>query len=49
MLFPAHFLAVRATVGANREDEFNRWHNTEHIPDVVNMFPACLGGRFKVT
>ena len=50
MLFPDHFLAVRATVEANREDEFNRWYNTEHIPDVVNMFPACLGAsRFKVT
>src|SRR5262249_24612940 len=49
VLFPDHFLAVRATVGANREDEFNRWYNSEHIPDVVNMFPACLGAsRFKV-
>jgi antibiotic biosynthesis monooxygenase (ABM) superfamily enzyme len=49
MLFPDHFLAVRATVEANREDEFNCWYNSEHIPDVVNMFPACLGAsRFKV-
>ena len=49
MLFPDHFLSVRATVEAGREDEFNRWYNSEHIPDVVNMFPGCLGAsRFKV-
>jgi len=49
VLFPDHFLAVRATVEVNREDEFNRWYNSSHIPDVVNMFPACLGAsRFKV-
>jgi antibiotic biosynthesis monooxygenase (ABM) superfamily enzyme len=49
MLFPEHFLAVRATVTPGREDEFNRWYNAEHIPDVVNMFPACLGAsRYKV-
>jgi len=49
MLFPDHFLSVRATVEAGREDEFNRWYNSEHIPDVVNMFPGCFGAsRFKV-
>src|SRR5262245_38656219 len=49
MLFPEHFLAVRATVPPGREDEFNRWYNAEHIPDVVNMFPSCLGAsRYKV-
>jgi antibiotic biosynthesis monooxygenase (ABM) superfamily enzyme len=50
MLFPEHFLAVRATVDPQREEEFNRWYNSEHIPDVVNTFPGCLGAsRFKVT
>jgi antibiotic biosynthesis monooxygenase (ABM) superfamily enzyme len=49
MLFPDYFLSVRATVEAGREDEFNRWYNSEHIPDVVNVFPGCLGAsRFKV-
>jgi antibiotic biosynthesis monooxygenase (ABM) superfamily enzyme len=49
MLFPDHFLSVRATVEAEREVEFNRWYNSEHIPDVINMFPGCLGAsRFKV-
>jgi hypothetical protein len=56
MLFPEHFLAVRATVDPQREEEFNRWYNSEHIPDVVNTFPGCLGcisvqghGRRRVT
>jgi antibiotic biosynthesis monooxygenase (ABM) superfamily enzyme len=50
MLFPEHFLAVRATVDPQREEEFNRWYNNEHIPDVVNTLPGCLGAsRFKVT
>jgi antibiotic biosynthesis monooxygenase (ABM) superfamily enzyme len=49
MLFPDHFLSVRVTVEAGREDEFNRWYNDNHIPDVVSMFPGCLGAsRFKV-
>jgi antibiotic biosynthesis monooxygenase (ABM) superfamily enzyme len=49
MLFPDHFLAVRATVDAGREDEFNRWYDDEHVPEAVNMFPGCLGGaRYKV-
>jgi len=50
MLFPEHFLAVRATVQPDREAEFNHWYNSEHIPDVVNTFAGCLGAsRFKVT
>ena len=50
MLFPEHFLSVRATVEAGREDEFNHWYNTEHLPDAVNMFPGCLGAaRYRVT
>src|SRR5262245_41330701 len=49
MLFPDHFLAVRATVEAEREDEFNRWYDEEHVADAVSMFPGCLGGaRYKV-
>jgi hypothetical protein len=42
MLFPEHFLAVRATVTPEHEDEFNRWYNDEHIPDVVKMFAGVL-------
>jgi len=49
MLFPEHILAVRATVQPGREDEFNRWYNSEHMPDAVRMFQGCLGGaRYKV-
>ena len=50
MLFPDHFLTVRATVEAGREAEFNRWYDTEHMPDAVRMFKGCIGGaRYKVT
>ncbi|MBA3331424.1 MAG: antibiotic biosynthesis monooxygenase [Actinobacteria bacterium] len=42
-MFPEHFLTVRATVEAGREEEFNRWYNREHIPEVVHLLPGCLG------
>lgn len=49
MLFPEHFLAVRATVEEGREEEFNHWYNTEHIPDVIKTFAGCIGAaRYKV-
>lgn len=49
MLFPDHFLAVRATVTPEREADFNRWYDTEHTPDAVRAFPGCIGGaRYKV-
>ena len=49
MLFPDHFLAVRATVKPEREADFNHWYNTEHTPDAVKAFPGCIGGaRYKV-
>jgi hypothetical protein len=49
VLFPEHFLAVRATIEPGREDEFNAWYNSEHTPDAVRMFKGCIGGaRYKV-
>jgi antibiotic biosynthesis monooxygenase (ABM) superfamily enzyme len=49
MLFPEHFLAVRATVKPERDGEFNTWYNTEHTPDAVKAFPGCIGAaRYKV-
>ncbi|MGE0700914.1 MAG: hypothetical protein AB7O57_17590 [Hyphomicrobiaceae bacterium] len=49
MLFPEHFLAVRATVQPERDADFNKWYNTEHTPDAVKAFPGCIGGaRYKV-
>ncbi|MFV0296358.1 MAG: hypothetical protein ACK5JT_09605 [Hyphomicrobiaceae bacterium] len=49
MLFPDHFLAVRATVQPEREADFNRWYDAEHTPDAVRTFPGCIGGaRYKV-
>lgn len=50
MLFPEHFLTVRATVEPGREAEFNRWYDAEHTPDAVGMFKGCIGAaRYKVT
>ena len=49
MLFPDHFLAVRATVKPERDADFNRWYDAEHTPDAVKAFPGCIGGaRYKV-
>jgi len=49
MLFPDHFLAVRATVKPERDADFNTWYNTEHMPDAVRVFAGCIGGaRYKV-
>ena len=49
MLFPEHCLTVRNTVTPEREAEFNRWYDTEHMPDAVRLFPGCIGGaRYKV-
>ena len=48
-MFPEHMLSVRATVEPGREADFNRWYDTEHMPDAVRMFPGCTGGaRYKV-
>ena len=49
MLFPEHFLTVRATVTPEREADFNRWYNAEHTPDAVKTCKGCIGGaRYKV-
>jgi hypothetical protein len=48
-MFPEHILTVRATVEAVHEEEFNRWYNQEHTPDVLRLLPGCLGGaRYRV-
>src|SRR5262249_17959950 len=48
-MFPEHVLSVQATVEPGREAEFNRWYDTEHVPDAVRMLPGGIGGaRYKV-
>jgi antibiotic biosynthesis monooxygenase (ABM) superfamily enzyme len=48
-MFPEHILTVRATVEPAHEEEFNRWYNEEHIPDVLKLIPGCLGAaRYRV-
>src|SRR5262245_37340138 len=48
-MFPEHILTVRATVEADREAEFNRWYDREHVPDALRLLPGCLGAaRYRV-
>jgi antibiotic biosynthesis monooxygenase (ABM) superfamily enzyme len=48
-MFPEHFFAVRASVEPGREAEFNRWYDEEHVPDFLELVPACLGAaRYRV-
>ena len=48
-MFPEHMLSVRATVEPGREAEFDRWYDSEHVPDAVRMLPGCLGAaRYRV-
>lgn len=34
-----------ATVDPEHEDEFNRWYNEEHLPDVRRRFPQITSAR----
>jgi hypothetical protein len=48
-MLPEHILTVQATVEPAREEQFNRWYNHEHIPDVFHLIPSCLGStRYRV-
>jgi hypothetical protein len=38
-MLPEHILTVRATVEPAHDEEFNRWYNQEHIPDVLQLIP----------
>jgi antibiotic biosynthesis monooxygenase (ABM) superfamily enzyme len=47
--FPEHLFIVRASVAPGREEEFNRWYDQEHVPDVLRLLPGVLGAaRYKV-
>jgi len=34
-----------ATVDPDHEDEFNRWYDEEHLPDVRRRFPQITSAR----
>lgn len=38
---------VRATIAKEREEEFNRWYNEEHLPQVLRYNGAVSGRRYK--
>ncbi len=37
-------LTVRATITPEREEAFNHWYNTEHIPQLLR-YPGAAGAR----
>lgn len=44
---PAAFFVVRAVVpGASRRAAFDRWYETEHLPDAVQAFGVSKAWRF---
>jgi hypothetical protein len=38
---------VKATIDKNQEDEFNRWYNEEHCPQVLRFNGAVSARRYK--
>ena len=38
---------VRATIAKERESEFNRWYNEEHLPQVLRYNGAVSGRRYR--
>ncbi len=38
---------VKATITADREDAFNHWYNTEHIPQLLRYRGAASARRYK--
>jgi hypothetical protein len=44
---PAAFFVVRATVpDAARREAFDKWYQTEHLPDAAKSFGAAKAWRF---
>jgi len=38
---------VRATIAKDREAEFNKWYNEEHLPQVLRYNGAISGRRYR--
>jgi hypothetical protein len=38
---------VKATITADRESEFNRWYDDEHVPDVLRFNGAVSARRYR--
>lgn len=41
---PAVLFVVKATITRDREADFNRWYNEEHVPQVL-QFPGLVSAR----
>jgi hypothetical protein len=48
ILFPPGpvLMTVEARVDSDHEDEFNRWYDEQHIPDVVSCPKFLAGARY---
>ena len=42
---PRGLMLNLASVDPDREDEFNRWYEEEHLPDVRDRFPQITSAR----
>lgn len=38
---------VRATIAVDREPDFNKWYNEEHLPQVLRFNGAVSGRRYR--
>ena len=45
---PKYTFVVLTNPVAGKEDEYNRWYNGQHIPDVLNIPGLVCAQRFKV-
>ena len=43
-----HTFVVMTNPTAGKEDEFNEWYNSQHIPDVLNVPGFVSGQRFRI-
>jgi Domain of unknown function (DUF4286) len=41
---PTVLFVVKATIAREREQEFNRWYNEEHVPQFL-QFPGAVSAR----
>jgi hypothetical protein len=46
---PKYTFVVLTNPVAGKEDEYNKWYNGQHIPDVLNVPGFVAAQRFKLT
>ncbi len=46
---PTHTMLVFSNPAVGREDEFNRWYDQQHIPDILNVPGFVAAQRFRLS